>query len=941
MNPICVIHPSLNIFQYLINEILLQGNFEDTIVIFPHTRAVRFFEYYMSKSIQRPILMPYVKSFEEWVLLKYASIFHDPRVVIGELDQAYLAYLAYLQVFTGSSQKVEKWEDFYPWSFKLAQVFKEFDLALLSPRKNLCPPDWITSVKLIPVVERLGELYEAFNYLLEKRGFTTESKVIRSLAEINHSLYSEPCHVVGFYGLSKAEEKIFKNLWESGANFYWHADPEKLPALYQEWRANWGAPIRAIVPEKTHKTHVSFFESHDLHSQLKELKKRLPDLDSSTPPDKFAIIVLSKGSLIPLLYSLPSIPVNITLGYPLRLSGLYAFLKNAFQLIKSKDYRLGYRTKNLIEIFKSPYGNPNINLENTLKEMPTFVTRDNIFTFLVQKGQAQLMELVEEFFREIIDPIENANTPRELAASLRGLIQYILKKRQMGLVETELIYEMQRGLVEVLEGSIISDLVMDKRGLLRLVEDIVWQLSVPFEGEPLEGLQVMGLLETRLLSFEEVFILDLNEGVLPDVEEVNPILPAALRELLGLGKKTRGEEILEYYFDRVFSSSKKVHLFWQLKTTQLGRFSLEGKKVPSRYVQRIIWEMEKKQGIIFEESPLKELYSRSSIEIEPRALLRPAYLKKAKDHIDRLTTKLATISPSSLEVYIQCPLRFFYENILNIQAKETGEEFSHWQLGEATHRALEEFYRRATSNTFPHIIRKNDLDFDELYQLFEENLINQPFYKILPEEKRFLLTKATKFRLFQYFINQPEVTEIIALEHKIEKELDTDEHGKIKLKGIIDRIDKRDGVYIIIDYKTGYFDRPKSKKMIQLSCSQWLIDTNYSQDKLIEIYNTLGDLQLLFYMYLLTESKGTMKDDTTPMTACYVDLRSRGEEVFLVKPNESKGANNMMCWIKKEFQQLVRYIIGHMTYAEYWYPATDTSICNICPYNRMCKYSTV
>ena len=937
MPEIFVVHPAQNLVKTVAEDLLKRGHLSEALVIFPHRRPVAYLEYYLAQMIEAPCLLPRLKAFEDWVAETYVSLEDEPREVLSDFDQAWLAYLAAREVFQEEGEDLKPWEEFFPWALRLAKLFEELDLELKEGKDLYHPPEEFLPEGAARLLERLGRIYEAFNRRLEEGRFVTPAKRIRFLAEEDFPLPQGPVYLVGFYALTGAEDRLFRKLYEAGAYIYWQADGENLPELYDRWRQNWRVKLKEIRPEKVHEPELFFFEAHDLHSELKALKQRLPS-KIDPRPDRCAVVLLSTGSLIPLIHHLPEGPVNLTMGYPLRLTGLFTFLESLISLILRQDKERGYRLSDLLEFLKSPYLKVKRDLEARLREFGApFITRERLLELV--KEDPKLSAYLKDLFEEVVGPLEEARTPRELSQALRRVFGFLKPEKNFGAFEQGFLSAMLETVLPGLETSLFSRERMERRGLFRLLEEMISSVRVPFEGEPLCGLQVMGLLETRLLSFEEVFFLDLNEGVLPDVEEVNPLVPHEVRMALGLPDRERDEAILRYHFERLLGTAKKAHLLWQFQTTRSGEAGLEGKKIRSRYVEKLIWKIEKQEGKPFSESKEAHRLEKSFLEILPEGLSRPEPLRKDENFKEAIKECLAKVSPSLLEHYLKCPLSFFYARVLRLRAPGVPEEMDHAQLGEAVHRALHEFFEDAAGPNLPAEVRKEDLKFRKLSKFFKKALKEQDFYRHLSEERKFFLLEGAEFRLRKYLENHPEETTIFALEKTYTLPFTVRDLGEIELTGRIDRVDQRGDVYLVLDYKTGWIKDLKAKKVLGLNASSWLEEERFDDEALREILELLPDLQLPFYAYLFVKDRlnqGESEALWEKVTAAYVELYKKGEEKYLFAPKEI-GASSAS-WLRDKFPELLTYLITHILKAPYWYPAPDESACKYCDYSKMCRY---
>ncbi len=945
---IFMVHPSLNLIEVLVEHLLERDHLSSALIIFPHRRPAEFFKYYLSKKIEKPVLLPKIKAFEDWVIEYSAEVEKDPGVLLEILDQAWFVYQAVVEVFSEKGEKVPKWDEFFPWAIRLSKLFQELDKELIDVKDLPYPPEEVLSEKAVKLLEKQGKIYRKFKEILKEKGFTTSAEKLRYLAENDVPLPSPPVYLVGFYALTRAENELFKKFFEKGAYFYWHTAPENLPELYQRWLDEWKksyeiTPIK-ITSKKTKNTEIYFFEAHDLHSELEELKKRLPENIEDVSPDKIAIVLPVADNLLPLLHYLPEGPVNVTMGYPLKFTGLVSFLNTLFDLVLRFHPERGFKTSDFLELLKSPYLKP---IPWLIKELTdyggTFVKKEKIFEL---SGNEK--EYINNLFENLIDPVISAQTPRELASALKGVFKVLKLRHPTSPLEKEAIATLIEKVIYPVTSFFFADEKMEKRALFNLFREMFNRITVPFEGDPLEGIQVMGLLETRLLSFEKVFVIDVNEGVLPSVEEINPLLPQKVRLLLGLPNREREEAIIRYHFERLIYSATEVHLFWQYCTTASSETGLENKKIRSRYVEKLIWNMENSEKKIFEKSSYKDKLKKSNISLNPIALKRDAFIKKDENMKEKIIEKLNPIAPTLLETYLTCPLQFFYAKVLEIEGVQKKTEVAHDELGSAVHEALEEYFQELTNlrngiNLEGISVMKKDLNFNRLWEIFEDKLKRKKFYQIISPERKFLLEETAKFRLKKYLEERhPVETKVVALEKAIVKNFEIPQFGNFKLYGRLDRVDLRENrsyeFYLILDYKTGYVDRI-NKKFLELS-KEKVITLSLDDRSLKEVNLKLKHFQLLFYIYLWGKFlREDFKVDWSweQISAGYVKLYREGEEEYIKIYSQENTPYKK--WFEEDFPVLLEFIIRHILDAPYWYPTEDKKICRFCSYSLICRHS--
>ena len=923
MAAVIAVHPRFNLLRYLVDVLAEKANFENTLVLFPNKRPILFASRYIHEKLKKPCLLPKMQAFQDWCVETYAKSRKNPETVISDYDHAWIAFEAASEVL--KNKKIARsWDSFMDWAFRLCDLFNKFDEELCNPQ-DVEHPYPNAGEKTAVLLENLGKIYDRRNQILGEKKLITPSAILRRLAEEEFLLPEEDIYIVGFYALTNAESKIFRRMYEKGATILWHTDLNKLDPLYERWKKQWNlSEIENVGPDASNE--IKFYQCHGFHPELDMLKKAL-----GTAPERFdqkAIVLCSQNALIPLLYSLPDWEVNITMGYPLKLTPLYSFITGIEEVINSKNKsNQKYSSKSVADLLTQP-------LIPQWRDLYKRVLSKGAFVDPIADDE------LKKIFEMFIFPFESAKTPRDMAEALVKVLSFINRYTDdSSPIEKGFIVKTAEVATEALKNSLFAEQKMSTKSLFVLLKKTLERVSVPFEGEPLRGLQVMGMLETRLLSFDEVFILDANEDVLPGAEEVNPLVfwdP----NIDKLPDRFREEAISKYHFSRLVASSRKVHIFWQHQVTA-GKGSMEGKKEKSRYVEQLMWEKEKENKAKLEDS----LIEKSKLAISPEVIVTDKYLEKTTEHKKELKKLLkeTKVSASLLDLYITCPLRFYYERVLKLEAPGVPNEVESRVVGNAMHEALEEYYK---SFGLPAEIKREQLDADRLFELFVEHF--EKAGKISPE-KEFLLYETVKYRLKAFVEGQPEETEVLHTEKALEHTIEVDGVGEVHLFGKIDRIDRREArhlfnkgdetLLVIVDYKTGY-KKGEWKKDI-LKFSETASEEADCEETLNKLREKLKSIQLPMYAYL--SFKGGICSEEENVAAVYVDLYKSGKEIPFVKPhgrmkNPLKPVHDFNRWvIDGGFESLLASIIRHILECPYWYPS-DGSACSYCPYKQFCKY---
>ncbi|MFZ1946421.1 MAG: PD-(D/E)XK nuclease family protein, partial [bacterium] len=576
-------------------------------------------------------------------------------------------------------------------------------------------------------------------------------------------------------------------------------------------------------------------------------------------------------------------------------------------------------------------------------------------------GFEEAVAHLDQVHARLLKPWQTVRSPRDLAAALRRIVAFLLapllERPQAGpepALDSEFLHALAEQVVPSLEDTLFAGETMSRGLLFSLLRDLVAMTRVPFEGEPLRGLQVLGLLETRLLSFDRVIIVDVNEGVVPAHEDVNPLLPDPLRPAVGLPSKEKEEAITRYHFERLVGSAREVHLVWQSSTTPSAS-GLEGKKTRSRFVEALLWGEEAKAGRL-----LDETIERQVLAIPPQALARSEGLAKTEAEAAAVTEFIKSqaagqgLSATLLNTYLRCPLQFLYSYILDLSVPASPlEEVDSADLGVMIHRAMEAYFKPLAGKSF---VRARHGDPDRLVSLFTDIYNQSPTFRSLGPEKRVFLESAVAHRLRTYVEAMPDETFVEAVEQRLSATVPTG-LGPLKFAGKVDRIDQREGKRIVLDYKTGSVKVPNvshfEKVLADLSPP-----TEFDYAGLAAVREALADLQLPLYVILVAEAgsqsgcgaraggvkgrRGRGGIDAADILSAYVELRAPGaeghKERYFVRPDKAAEMGQAYAaWFRETFPAILAYIVNHMAKSPCFYRATDEGDCTWCDYEAICS----
>ncbi|MDH1882197.1 PD-(D/E)XK nuclease family protein [Empedobacter sp. GD03797] len=824
-----------------------QKNFINTTLVLPGKRPMLFFKQEFQRQAQN-IILPQMKSIEE--LMSELSGLE----IISGINLWFKAYQAYKKIV----DKPDSFEDFIKWGPTVLKDFDDIDASLQPAHKVL---DYLVSVERISqwgdgkieigkneIIQNhltfwgiVSKLYFQLqqDLLDSKEGYA--GMVFRIASEkVEEIVENRTSHYVfaGFNALTKAEQAlIFRLEKENLATLYFDADkyyyenPNQEAGSFLRKYKEKIKPINWVVDEFSKPKNLQTIGVAKQVGQAKYIADLIRNLNEDEI--KNTALILADESILPaILNSLPEniTHLNISMGIPLRSVPLAQFFKSIFELQMNRE-KLGKGTmfyfKNVLQI-----------LENkTLSLFSTDESRKLIGDIRLQNrifnSQNSIQNALGESIFKSIFHIPKSIT--EFIHHLKNWTDDLLHHPSMNdLLMKEYLFFFKKVFNQLHENLLSVDDIKDYRTLFLLYNKIVSSETISFIGEPLQGLQLMGLLETRLLNFDNIIMTSVNDEILPLGRQNNTFIPYDIRKQMKLNTFTENDSIYAYHFYRLIQRAKNAYFVYDTEADGMG----SGEK--SRFLAQIKFESNHE---------VKETFAAPSFVTKP---LKEIIVPKT----DETMTKLQNwaeygISPSSLSTYLRNPLDFYEQRVFNVNEVEEAEEIvSARTLGNIVHGALEDLY----TPYIGHILHEND--FKNIEKIKDKTLQehfskeykdghldkgpNYLIYKIAERIVDGVLSKDTTTAKENEFV-------IRALESKHEVDF-TLTNGKIvKLKGVIDRIDSVNNQIRIIDYKTGY------AKDISVKTEE--IETVYQKE------DKAKQLQLIFYAHLFYADKENLTKD--------------------------------------------------------------------------------
>ncbi|POY39749.1 PD-(D/E)XK nuclease family protein [Flavobacterium alvei] len=826
------------------------GKLSNTIVVLPNKRAKIFLVEALKKQVSNNILSPEIISIEEFIQ-DIASIRNiDPIELLFEFYEVYLSIT--------EKQHQQSFELFANWAKTLLQDFNEIDRYLLDPSHVLSYLKDIEDIKKWGIeVENKTQLLEKYidfwkllpnyyqslyNHLLNK-GIGYQGLIYReAVNNLNHfsdSIKDKQFVFAGFNALNAAEERIIQHLIASDqAAIYWDVDQTFLNDPYHDaglfvrrfkssWKHYKSSPFEWIVDDFSQSKNIQVIGTPKSIGQAKIAGSIIENIINDNPNatlDKVAVVLGEENLLVPLLYSLPSTvgALNITMGYSSKNNPAQILIAKLFKMHtnalsrNAKSYVLYY--KDVLDILThplvEPYAKTNalVNLIN--QNNYTFITHQkllelnpnptDLFLLLFQKwenGSMAVLETISSLLLSIKSNLGNDNEEEKIA---KAFVYAIFKT-----INKLMNYYSQHSNIDKIET------------LYAIYKQVIDLAEVSFEGEPLNGLQIMGVLESRVLDFETVIVTSMNEGKFPAGKSQNSFIPYDVKRELGLPTFKEKDAIYTYHFYHLLQRAKNIYLIYNTESEGLDA----GEK--SRFITQL--EVEKQQKHIL----THEIYN----AVLPEIAYQPIKVPKSESVMIRLKEIAEKgFSPSALTSYIRNPIDFYFQKILRIsEVEEVEENIALNTLGTIIHETLEALY----SPFIGKFLSENDIL--GCFKLLDNEVLKQ--FKLVYKEgeikkgRNLLAFEVAKRNVSNFLkvelerIKNGDAIKILELEKTLERKL---EHPSLPFpvlfKGNVDRIEEYNGIIRIIDYKTGKVEKPN------VTLKSWKgLTEEIKNDKIIQV----------------------------------------------------------------------------------------------------------
>ena len=942
-----------------------EGNLAHTAVVFPNKRAGLFFNEYLAQESESPIWSPAYVSISE--LFRSLSPWEvgDPVKLVCEL----------YKIFRRETQSTETLDDFYFWGEMLISDFDDADknkvdtdklFSNLQDLRNIMDDytfiddeqeeairqffqnfsiERRTALKerFISLWNVLGNIYKGFRESLASQNIAYEGMMYRHVIEhldVDKLPY-EKYVFVGFNVLNKVEHTLFTQLKDAGkAVFYWDYDEFYMKENRQAVTHEAGEFIRRNLRDFPSPLSGELFknlskpkEVHYIASSTENAQARyLPQWirnNLTTPEKETAVVLCNEALLQPVLHSLPAEVkhVNITMGFPLSQTPVYSFLIALLELhTHGFNFKSGrYTFQSVVTLLKHPYTRQ---LTGQAELLEKELTRNNRFYPLPgELGK-------DEFLTRLFTPLSgNLNLCIRLSETLQQ-VAGIYQANTSGTEDTDAFNQLYRESLFKAYTTINrfrtlieeDELTVQSETFRRLLVKVLSATNIPFHGEPAIGMQVMGVLETRNLDFRHLVLLSVNEGQLPKSGGDSSFIPYNLRKAFGMTTIEHKIAVYAYYFYRLLQRAERITLMYNTSSDGLNRGEW------SRFMLQFLIEWPHpitRQFLEAGQSP----QGTSSITVEKT----PDVMRQMQSLFDVRANPKAKFSPSALNYYLDCPLKFYYRYVAGLSAPdEVSAEIDSATFGSIFHYAAEHIYKDLT--THGKVINKEALETllrnDVKLQDYVDTAFKKLFFNVPQNEKpeyngvqlinsaviarylKQLLQNDLRYAPFTFIASEMEVDEPIDIQTP---------KGVIKSRigGIIDRMDSKDGTLRIVDYKTGGdADTPPH------------VESLFIPDKKRSNYV----FQTFLYAAIMCRKQPTMKIAPALLYIHRAATETYSPVIQMGEPRKPKEAVEDFSKYEKEYRERLQGLLEEIFNPEKSFTQTEIiEKCTYCDFKALCK----
>lgn len=898
-------------------------------IIVPSKRAIKYIKETLATTSPVPQFAPEITTISDWIEDSSEYQFAKPIESIVALFEIHLSF---------NTDQYNTFDQFFSWGKSLLSDFDEIDRYLVNPTeiyrdlRNIKEiENWsFNSEELSPGQQNfldfwllLQEYYQKLNAQLKEKGKCYAGHAFKQAALAPQQLNPQQKHLffAGFNALSKSEEQIINYflqqekasiLWDTD-QLYWdnkeHEAGHFIRKFYQGQNRNFDIPSHlSQYPKK-----IDIWSTPTQTLQAKWCASELAKAVKNETIDETALVLADESLLIPILNNLPASikKANITIGLPLKNTGVKSLVYLFFQVKKSFDR---YKTKAvyfklILEFIQHPFIQAWCKSEDReiLRTLERNIIRSN-YSFVSAATMQFEDEALQQLFQLFFKPHSNFITSYQDLLNLIRLL-YVRLVDETTPIQAESCYLFYNKIKELEDFVTSFKWDIDIATIAKLIETHYLKEGISFFGSPTKGLQIMGVLETRLLDFKHLIVVGMNEGALPAKNFNNSMIPMDLKIHHGLPTPEDKEAIFSHHFFRLLHRAETVAISYS--TDQ------ETNAEKSRYIRQLENELPR----INNDLDITIHHLKTELKSAKTTTSDIPTSEKIQERIAELLAY--GLSPSAINTYRNCSKDFYYRYVLGLKEKESVEEdIESSTFGTIIHETLEELYLPfVNKNVHTHDIEEMEKKVDRV--------LNKYYSKYFQKESfntgKNLLSYQSSLSMIKRFLKQEidflksstSPVFILALEKELSYETTIELNGTqipLKFKGNADRIDRVGNTLRIIDYKTGGCDKDK--------VSVTTLD-NYLK---LDGKNTYP-LQLMLYFLMFSKNN----PHETQLTSGIISLRNSSNGLMNVPNPLNKGSEFLTPELAEAYEETLKELINDLLSNQMEFTHnSDSKYCDYC-----------
>ncbi len=914
----------------------LSGKDGKTAVISGGKRPFLFIKKSLSEKNKKSFFSPYFTGNDDFI--ENIGFEHNAFSKIPDIEAAYMLYGLAFAIDPGLFKGNKDFVHFIGWAKEILLFIEQLDLENVSEDalKNIKAnaeigydvPEHINNL-----LKNIFTIRKAFHKKLENEKKTTKGysflSVSKLTADITAKNFDEIVLIAPFF-LHKTELEIYKKIFDAGKlTVFVHGSPCEYPILKKIYTA-----MRYPMPEsepKSKQFDLNVYCAYDGQSQallLKNLISKLPQEQY----DKTVVVVPDQKLLQPVIAEMSSVTdnFNISAGYPAAKTSVFGLVRAIVDAqLSKKEY--AYYSKDVIKVLADPL----------VKNM-RFMGDASLSRIVVHKIQEALdvsskSSFAGKLFVKLSDIYSDETLLKEISLSVTGAWSFVSPERVKETLKSifaELFFNWEQnntlyGFADVLEAFVrktaslstaqsyplngqvlelllhaaqelrygeVAKVQLGHDEVLNLFIDSVKDKKIALKGSPLNGIQVLGLLESRNLAFDNVYVTGMTDSAIPAIQKESPLIPKSIMYALGIETAGKELEIQKYHFDRLIAGAKSVNLIYPDNE----------REERSRFIESLVWEKQlaakniKSAAAAVFSLPLTKLVNKTKRKYEKTPQIKD-FLKKMP------------YSYSKIDTYLRCKLEFYFKYVLSLDERiEIGKEVSGSDIGSFIHEFLKSVFYEGLSRSDLQETGFEREYMDKLERQFE-NAFNLKF-----REDAFLIKKVLMHRMkaLLAFETGRQYKNIYSCEKKYKSSIET-ESGNYVTECIIDRIDIIDGGYLILDYKTGNVNAPVVSRNFQELLPGF---------KRENIKKAVRSLQLPLYKYIFEQNERKKAEN------CGIYDIKKAEIIDFYGKNDNKDEIFDGC------VEIIKHILDDINAGSYFeFEENDAVKCENCKYFYICR----